>query len=213
MVLGAEQVVGDRHPLGCGVDAMVAERHLHVSAHSQNVSREGSPVNGGPSYREAVSEAWTITLYPLAVVGALSLLLWLGGVGWILRRRPPPEVRRELLPLLPDITRLLRRLSEDRGLAVALRKRARRAYTYLIVPMDLVPDFLPAIGQIDDLVVAIDALVAIVGEASVEAIERAWPGDELGLAALRAGIGLSRGWETRADHDQMGNGAPGPREA
>lgn len=142
-----------------------------------------------------MSEAWTITLYPLAAVGALSLLLWLVAVGWILRRRPPPEVRRELLPLLPDIARLLRVLSEDRALPVALRKRARRAYTYLIVPMDLVPDFLPAIGHIDDLVVAIDALYAVVSAASVEAIERAWPGDELGLAALRAALGLPRGWE------------------
>jgi uncharacterized membrane protein YkvA (DUF1232 family) len=158
-----------------------------------------------------VSEAWTITLFPLAAVGGLSFVLWLAAVGWIVRRRPPPEVRRELLPLLPDIARLLRRLSEDRALPIGLRKRARRAYTYLIVPMDLVPDFLPGIGQIDDLVVAIDALLAIVGAASADAIERSWPGDELGLAALRAGLGLPRGWD--ADHDRMGSGARPPREA
>ena len=56
---------------------------------------------------------------------------------------------------------------------------------YLLLPFDLVPDFVPVLGFADDAVVVALVLRAVVRRAGPEAIERHWPGSEPGLAAVR----------------------------
>ena len=124
--------------------------------------------------------AWTL-------VGALGglLLCWLVlmAVLWLTR---PDELRaRELLRLLPDVLRLVRRLAGDRTLPRGVRVRLWLLMVYLAVPIDLVPDFLPVVGHADDAIVVALVLRSVVRRAGGAAVERHWPGTPEGLAALR----------------------------
>jgi uncharacterized membrane protein YkvA (DUF1232 family) len=124
--------------------------------------------------------AWTL-------VGALGglLLCWLVlmAVLWLTR---PDELRaRELLRLLPDVLRLVRRLAGDRTLPRGVRVRLWLLMAYLAMPIDLVPDFLPVLGHADDAIVVALVLRSVVRRAGGAAIERHWPGTPEGLAALR----------------------------
>ncbi|MGY1649808.1 YkvA family protein [Geodermatophilus sp. SYSU D01119] len=124
--------------------------------------------------------AWT----PLGVAAGL-LLCWLALLAalWVAR---PDELRaRELLRLLPDVLRLVRRLAADRGLPRGVRVRLWLLLGYLALPVDLVPDVIPVIGYADDAVAVALVLRSVVRRAGPDAVARHWPGTEAGLAALR----------------------------
>ena len=60
---------------------------------------------------------------------------------------------------------------------------------YLILPIDLIPDFLPGIGYADDAILTIIAVRFAVKHAGYDALERNWPGTPDGLAGL---LGFAR---------------------
>jgi uncharacterized membrane protein YkvA (DUF1232 family) len=124
--------------------------------------------------------AWSL----VGVVGGL-LLLWvlLMVVLWMTK---PDELRlRELLRLLPDVLRLVRRLAADGTLPRGVRVRLWLLLAYLALPIDLVPDFIPVLGYADDAIVVALVLRAVARRAGSDAVTRQWPGTADGLAALR----------------------------
>lgn len=123
----------------------------------------------------------------LAIAAGL-LVVWLASVAAlysVARRRDDPGSLREALRLLPDVLRLLRRLTADGTLPRGVRWRIGLALGYLALPLDLVPDFLPVVGYADDVLVVALALRAVVRAAGPEALERHWPGTPAGLDAIR----------------------------
>jgi uncharacterized membrane protein YkvA (DUF1232 family) len=52
------------------------------------------------------------------------------------------------------------------------------------MPVDLVPDFVPVLGQLDDALLVATALAYVVRRAGRDVVEELWPGSEAGLAAL-----------------------------
>jgi uncharacterized membrane protein YkvA (DUF1232 family) len=124
--------------------------------------------------------AWSL----VGVLGGL-LLLWVLLVGALWATRPDDLRLRELLRLLPDVLRLLRRLAADDGLPRGVRVRLWLLLGYLALPVDLVPDFVPVLGYADDAVVVALVLRSVVRRAGAQAVERHWPGTPDGLAALR----------------------------
>jgi uncharacterized membrane protein YkvA (DUF1232 family) len=124
--------------------------------------------------------AWTL-------VGALGglLLCWLVLMAVLWLTRPDELSARELLRLLPDVLRLVRRLAGDRTLPRGVRVRLWLLMVYLAVPIDLLPDFLPVVGHADDAIVVALVLRSVVRRAGGAAVERHWPGTPEGLAALR----------------------------
>lgn len=58
--------------------------------------------------------------------------------------------------------RLLWRLYKDRRVPLSSKMVVPAAVLYLLFPVDLVPDFLPALGQFDDLTVLLLSLVVFV---------------------------------------------------
>ena len=124
--------------------------------------------------------AWTI----VGVAGGL-LVVWLALVAalWFTR---PDEVRlRDLVRLLPDVLRLLRRLAADGTLPRGVRVRLWLLLGYLAMPIDLVPDVIPVIGYADDAIVVALVLRSVVRRAGADAVVRHWPGTPDGLVALR----------------------------
>jgi uncharacterized membrane protein YkvA (DUF1232 family) len=124
--------------------------------------------------------AWTL-------VGALGglLLCWLVLMAVLWTTRPDEMRARELLRLLPDVLRLVRRLAGDGTLPRGVRVRLWLVLVYLAVPIDLVPDFVPVLGHADDAIVVALVLRSVVRRAGAAAVERHWPGTPEGLAALR----------------------------
>jgi uncharacterized membrane protein YkvA (DUF1232 family) len=121
------------------------------------------------------------------LVGALGglLLCWLA-LMTVLWMTCPDEMRaRELLRLLPDVLRLVRRLAGDGTLPRGVRVRLWLLLAYLAVPIDLVPDFVPVLGHADDAIAVALVLRSVVRRAGAAAVERHWPGTPEGLAALR----------------------------
>jgi uncharacterized membrane protein YkvA (DUF1232 family) len=122
-----------------------------------------------------------------ALAGALGglLLCWLVLMAVLWTTRPDEMRARELLRLLPDVLRLVRRLAGDGTLPRGVRVRLWLALAYLAVPIDLVPDFVPVLGHADDAIVVALVLRSVVRRAGAAAVERHWPGTPEGLAALR----------------------------
>nr|WP_205693394.1 YkvA family protein [Cellulomonas sp. IC4_254] len=121
------------------------------------------------------------------MVGVLGgvLLLWLALVVALWATRPDELRLRELLRLLPDVVRLVRRLAADRTLDRGVRVRLWLLLGYLALPFDLVPDVIPVLGWADDAVVVALVLRSVVRRAGPDALDRHWPGSPEGLAALR----------------------------
>ncbi len=118
------------------------------------------------------------------VAGGL-LLAWLVLVAVLWAARPDDLRARELLRLLPDVLRLVRRLAADRTLPRGVRVRLWLLLGYLALPVDLVPDVIPVIGYADDAIAVALVLRSVVRRAGPDALSRHWPGTAAGLAALR----------------------------
>jgi len=121
----------------------------------------------------------------LLVYAVLLVLLWRA------HRRNPDEIGlREALRLLPDLVRLLKRLTADKTLPRGVRVRIVLLLIYLASPIDLVPDFVPVLGYADDAIIVAIALRSVTRRAGTQAIERHWPGTPEGLRAIRRLAGL-----------------------
>lgn len=102
----------------------------------------------------------------------------------VLLARPRDGSGRVLLAMLPDIVRLLRRLAADPTTARGVRWRLLVAITYNVQPINLIPDFIPVIGLVDNMVVICWALRSAIRSAGSAAVERHWPGTPEELALL-----------------------------
>ena len=119
-------------------------------------------------------------------IAAGIVLVWVALIAalWAAKGRFDLTVLRDGLRLLPDSLRLIRRLAADPGLPRGVRIRLWSLLAYLIIPIDLVPDFIPVIGYADDAIVIAAALRSVVRHSGREAIVRHWPGTTEGLVAI-----------------------------
>jgi uncharacterized membrane protein YkvA (DUF1232 family) len=127
----------------------------------------------------------------VGVLGGL-LLLWLGMLAVLWRVRPDGLTTTAALRLLPDLVRLVRRLAADRDLPRGVRVRLWLLLAYLLMPVDLVPDFVPVLGYADDAVVVALALRSVVRRAGTDALTRHWPGDQAGLDVVSRLAGIRK---------------------
>lgn len=132
--------------------------------------------------------SWWVDL--LAALAGGLLVAWLALIAVLLIVRPRGGVLREALRILPDLLRLLPRLTADRTLPHRVRVGLAFLLAYLASPIDLVPDFIPVLGSADDAVVVAVVLRWVVRRAGVEAVRRNWPGTENGFAVLCRITGL-----------------------
>lgn len=124
-------------------------------------------------------------LEPLAGLVLAIVLVWVGLVGLLWWRRPEEVRLRTVARLLPDVVRLVVRLARDPAVPLRYRFALLGLAAWLISPIDLVPEFLPVVGPLDDAIVAILVLGWIVRGLDPERLAAAWPGDRAGLDTLR----------------------------
>lgn len=111
----------------------------------------------------------------LAIGAGVVAATW--GVLIVLARRLPPGSARDLVRFLPDCVTLLRRLRKDPRVPRRAKVAVAVAAVWVLSPIDLIPEFLPVIGPIDDIVVVALALRYAGRRVPREAILEAWPGE------------------------------------
>jgi uncharacterized membrane protein YkvA (DUF1232 family) len=100
------------------------------------------------------------------------------------------EDARALAGFIPDCLVLVSRLARDRRISRPRRVLLFGVLGYLALPIDLVPDFLPGIGQLDDAVLLGLALRVVVRGGGTELVREAWPGPEASLTLVLRAAGL-----------------------
>jgi uncharacterized membrane protein YkvA (DUF1232 family) len=116
------------------------------------------------------------------VVGLLAIWVTLLALLWLLRPRDVPL--REVLRLVPDLLRLVRSLISDREAPLGVRLVLGFLLAWLVSPIDLIPEFVPLIGPLDDVVVAVLVLRYVRRRLGEEELRRRWPGTDAGYALL-----------------------------
>ena len=124
------------------------------------------------------------------IVGLVLIWIVLAGLLLVLGRRYGTPSLGEILRLLPDVVRLLKRLATDKTLPGGVRIRLWLLLAYLAMPIDLIPDFVPVIGYADDAIIVALALRSVARRAGRTAIAAHWPGTEAGLNAVLRAVGL-----------------------
>lgn len=127
----------------------------------------------------------------LVGIAAALLLVWVVLVIGLLLVRPSEPLLREALRILPDMLRLLRRLTADRSLPRGVRVRLSLLMVYLAIPIDLVPDIVPVLGYAEDAIIVVLVLRSVVRRAGLQAMRRHWPGTADGFAAVCKLAGVS----------------------
>lgn len=128
-----------------------------------------------------------------AAFGGL-VLVWVALVAalyWVGRKQEDPTRLKDILRLVPDVIRLFRRLAADPTLPKGVRVRLALLTGYLLLPIDLVPDFIPIVGYADDAIIVALALRSVVKAAGPEALDRHWPGTSEGLEGLKRLAGVA----------------------
>jgi uncharacterized membrane protein YkvA (DUF1232 family) len=83
-----------------------------------------------------------------------------------------------------DCVTLVRRLLGDPRVPRTRKLALGLLVAYLVFPLDLIPDFLPVIGQLDDAVVAGLVLRGLARGAGAALLREHWPGGPDGLALV-----------------------------
>jgi uncharacterized membrane protein YkvA (DUF1232 family) len=130
---------------------------------------------------------WRETL--IALVSGI-LLSWLAMVVALVIIRPKGNLLRESLRILPDLIRLLKRLTTDPTQPRGIRVRLGLLMAYLALPIDLIPDFIPVVGYADDAIVVVAVLRSVVRRVGIEPLRAAWPGTLDGFTVLCRLAGL-----------------------
>ena len=109
----------------------------------------------------------------IAVV--LIAVSWAGMI--LLAARLPPGLLKDLAAFLPACVTLLRRLRRDPRVPVGARVAIMLAALWVLSPIDLIPEFLPVIGPLDDVLVVVLALRYAGRRVPRSVLLEAWPGD------------------------------------
>jgi uncharacterized membrane protein YkvA (DUF1232 family) len=110
----------------------------------------------------------------LAYAGLVALLALVG------RRVEARAVAR----FIPDCIVLFRRLLSDPRVPRGRKLLLLALVAYLSMPFDLVPDFIPVVGQLDDAIIVALVLRSVLRAAGTDLIREHWPGPERSLDAL-----------------------------
>ena len=100
------------------------------------------------------------------------------------------EDARALAGFIPDCFVMVSRLARDGRISRPRRAVLFLVLGYLALPIDLVPDFLPGVGQLDDAVLLGLALRLVVHGGGTNLVREAWPGPEASLTLVLRAAGL-----------------------
>ena len=117
----------------------------------------------------------------LVIVGCVAALYAAFVVALIVAGRRPSA--RDLARFIPDCIVLVSRLLRDPRVPLRHKLLLGALAGYLAMPFDIVPDFIPVAGHLDDVVVIFFTLRAVL-RGNAELLREHWPGPASSLALL-----------------------------
>lgn len=118
---------------------------------------------------------------------------------------------KELLRALPDLGRLLARLVADPVLPRPVKLALAAALVYFASPIDLIPDFIPLVGYLDDLLIAALVVDGVLNWVDRALVLKYWPGTPDSLDRLARAARILAVWVPRRLKARIF--APGARRA
>jgi len=112
-----------------------------------------------------------------ALLLAIALMAGTWALLLLLARRLPPGLLRDLASFVPDCVTTIRRLRADPRVPRRAKVAVALAGLWLLCPIDLLPEFLPVIGPLDDVAVVALALRYAARQVPREVLVAAWPGE------------------------------------
>jgi len=114
-------------------------------------------------------------LTALAIGLAIMVASW--ALLLLLARRLPPGILRDLAAFIPDCVTTVRRLRRDPRVPRRAKVAVLIAGLWVASPIDLIPEFLPVIGPLDDVIVVALALRYAARQVPREVLFDAWPSE------------------------------------
>jgi uncharacterized membrane protein YkvA (DUF1232 family) len=102
-----------------------------------------------------------------------------------------------LLRALPALAVLIAKLVREPSLPRPVKIALAAAAVYLVSPIDLIPDFIPFLGYVDDLLLAAIVLDGVLNFVDRDLVLRHWPGSERSLDHLARTARLLTSWIPR----------------
>lgn len=85
---------------------------------------------------------------------------------------------------IPNFLRLLYGLITDSRVNSLDKLVVAGAIAYILLPVDIIPDFVPFLGEVDDVFLLILALQRLIANAGRAVVQAYWPGDPAELSSL-----------------------------
>ena len=85
---------------------------------------------------------------------------------------------------LPNYVRLLFGLLRDKRVATIDKLLVAGAIAYILAPVDLIPDWIPFLGEVDDVFLLVTALQRLIANAGRSIVLQYWVGDPAELASM-----------------------------
>jgi len=120
----------------------------------------------------------------VAIGLGVCVLLWALAVAALLAAGRGADAR-ALARFVPDCVVLFRRLLADERIPRRRKLALVALLGYLASPIDLVPDFIPVAGQLDDVLAVVLVLRFVLRSADDDLLAEHWPGPPQALALLR----------------------------
>jgi uncharacterized membrane protein YkvA (DUF1232 family) len=118
------------------------------------------------------------------ILGGLVVMVVMWALLVVLAARLPSGLLKDLAGFLPACVTLARRLRADPRVPWQAKAVVVLAGLWVVSPIDLLPEFLPVIGPLDDVVVVAVALRYAARRVPREVLLEAWPGEPWLLGRL-----------------------------
>jgi Protein of unknown function (DUF1232) len=132
--------------------------------------------------RDAVGDELSLWLH--WIIAALGVMFVSWAMLIALAKRLPAGLLRDLAGFLPACAKTMRRLRRHPSVPRRVRWAVVFALAWVLSPIDLIPEFLPVIGPLDDVVVVALVLRFAARRIPAAVLFNAWPVDPRPLARL-----------------------------
>jgi uncharacterized membrane protein YkvA (DUF1232 family) len=113
------------------------------------------------------------TLASIILAVALAWLLLIAAL-WVIRPRDVGLA--DIVRLVPDVLRLVRNLLVDSATPTSVRVALGLLLVWLLSPIDLIPEFIPVLGPVDDAIVTVLVLGFARQRLGDDALRAKWTG-------------------------------------
>ena len=127
-------------------------------------------------------------LQSFLIAACAVLVAYVGFVLWLVRAGRRDEAI-AIARFIPDCMVLSRRLLADERTPRSTKLLLIGLVGYLLMPLDLVPDFIPVAGQLDDAIVVAFVLRRLLRATGADVLSEHWPGSPATLSMLLRAAG------------------------